>query len=535
MKESSVQSSSGPGEKFLATVVLCAGLLRIAILFRLADGNLVQHIPDDAFYYLAPARNFAALGRWTFDGVEPSSGLHMLWGYLIALLFRIAPNATLHQVFAVAGVFQASCLALASYLVAVTGRRILKQNIVPGVAIVFLSAVCIEQAGWLMESVITILASSTVLWLLARERIHITPATAAGAVLIGFFLMMSRSDSGLLAFLFLVTLVILWKFGKVEASMPFVGALVLGGAVFGLLATVLHTHWVSGHWVQSSAQQKVFWTHVMPRSLPLVDTFFVIASFFNPLFNEKLFLEKAIGSHLAAKLVINLLRLVILVPIGWGLCSVIRLRRNTAAQGILFGLLAVLLCYSAFYSLDAAVQDWYVANLAAPAAILSGAAFAYLMQRSRILVYSFVALLCIPGFIFSLTPTFLWQEAMYRSGVYLHTHPEVDHAASLNAGIIGFFTHGNLTNLDGLINDSILPYAKSGTLAQYLVKRHIDYILESPQMFYAWMPLRGGYADGKIHRCITSTVDLFPDDPYNDYAGDRIRLYHLDMNCLAAK
>ena len=237
----------------------------------------------------------------------------------------------------------------------------------------------------------------------------------------------------------------------------------------------------------------------------------------------------------AANLVINVLRLVILIPIVSGLYRAIRQVKNTAAQGILFGLIAVLLCYSAFYSLDAAVQNWYVANLAAPAALLSGAAFAYLLQRSKALVYSFVVLLCVPGFVFSLTPTFQWQEAMYRSGIYLHTHPEVDHAGSFNAGIIGFFTHGNLTNLDGLINDSILPYAKSGTLAQYLVKRHIDYILESPQMFYAWMPLRGGYADGKIQRCITSTLDLFPDDPYNLYAGDRIRLYHLDSNCLAAE
>jgi hypothetical protein len=48
------------------------------------------------------------------------------------------------------------------------------------------------------------------------------------------------------------------------------------------------------------------------------------------------------------------------------------------------------------------------------------------------------------------------------------------------------------------------------------------------------MPLRGGYGDGKVHRCIDSAVDLFPDDPNNDYIGQHIRLYHLDMNCLAA-
>jgi len=533
MERRSLQGPPELGDKTFAALVFCAGLLRLGILFRLPESGLIQYLPDDAFYYLTPARNFAALGRWTFDGVEPSSGLHVLWGYLLALYFHIVPNSTLHMVFAVAGFFQVCCLALAAYLVADAGHRMLRQSIVPGVGIVFLSAACLSQAGWLMESAVTILASAAVIWLLARERIDLRPGVMVGAALLGFFLMMSRSDSGLLALVLFLTLVILWKRRKVEASMAGAGTLVLAGSVVGLLTTLFHTHWVSGKWVQSSAQQKIFWTSVMPHGLPLMDTLYVIATIFNPLFNEKVILANILGSAHAAQIIILTVRLLVLAAIGWGLYGALRKGKGSAANGLLLGLIASLLLYAAFYTLDAAVQEWYVANLAAPAALLSGSAVAYLVGRKRRPVYTAAAVLCVTGFVFSLTPTFEYGEVLYRSGVYLHNHPEIDHAGAFNAGIVGFFAHRNVTNLDGLVNDRILVYARSGNLAQYMIERHIDYILESPQIFYDWMPRRGGYADGKVHRCIDTAVDLFPDDPNNNYIGERIRLYHLNMNCLA--
>jgi hypothetical protein len=64
-------------------------------------------------------------------------------------------------------------------------------------------------------------------------------------------------------------------------------------------------------------------------------------------------------------------------------------------------------------------------------------------------------------------------------------------------------------------------------------RRHPHRVITVSTTFYDWMPRRGGYADGKMHRCIDTAVDLFPDDPNNKYIGERIRLYHLNMNCLA--
>src|SRR5688500_6385445 len=67
-----------------AGLVLLVGLLRVAWLALQGDARLITMVPDDAFYYIVLAQNFAETGRWTFDGVAPATGFHLLWGYLLA-------------------------------------------------------------------------------------------------------------------------------------------------------------------------------------------------------------------------------------------------------------------------------------------------------------------------------------------------------------------------------------------------------------------------------------------------------------------
>jgi hypothetical protein len=64
---------------------------RYLYLFRYADDSkLTAWLPDDAFYFLILGRNFTLLHRWTFDGAAPATGFHLLWGYMIALIYWIA-------------------------------------------------------------------------------------------------------------------------------------------------------------------------------------------------------------------------------------------------------------------------------------------------------------------------------------------------------------------------------------------------------------------------------------------------------------
>ena len=139
------------------------------------------------------------------------------------------------------------------------------------------------------------------------------------------------------------------------------------------------------------------------------------------------------------------------------------------------------------------------------------------------------------GILFSLNPTMRWQQAMYQAGIYLHAHPEATPVGSFNAGIIGFFAERGVTNLDGLINDSILPYAKHDRLAAYMGKRNIRYVAEFPFVLYdSLYQKEGGYTDGRLLHCLTSANSLFPNDPDNNWQDSKIQLFRFDSPCLQA-
>jgi hypothetical protein len=520
-------------ERLLAFAVAFAGCLRLLIFSRMPDAELVKRIPDDAFYYLVPARNFVATGRWTFDGAEPASGFHLLWGYLLALFFRIWPNASLHAVLAIGGLFQVGCLSLAAYLVARTASRIFGEGALFGIAIVFFSASCLKQGSWLMETSLVILASSAILWMLSRDTIALPGLVGAGAFALGFISMMARSDAGMLAFIFFLAHFLLWRAGRVDGSMFKAASLVLGGAVTGLIAILLHTHWISGGWIQASALQKAFWTRTAGYSV--LNILHFILSFFSPLYDATPLFTTNFWSHRLLHLAAAAIRALLLLAMAWAALRIVRSAKQPLATGIFLALVAVLLAYVLFYGFDnLAVQSWYVGNFVAPAALLTGAASAYYATRYWTFVFGVTLFMALCGFFFSLGAMMPWQETMYRAGIYLHDHPEVRPVASFNAGIIAYFARGGVTNVDGLMNDRILPYTRNGTLVQYFAKRHIDFLMESPQVFTEDMRIRGGYQDGKFERCIHSSRDLFPDDPDNVYTGGRLRLYEFDPKCLAS-
>lgn len=517
----------------LGLVVACAGLIHTLIFLRMPDGEMVQRIPDDAFYYMVAARNFAAQGRWTFDGVEPASGFHLLWGYLLAAFFRVVPHASLHLVFAVGSTLQSACLGIAAFLLARTATRLFGQHAWVGVAIVFLSASCLQQATWLMEGSLVIAAAAAVISLLSRTSSTLRPALCVGAAALGFALMMARSDAGLLPLIFLVAHLLLWRAGKAAKSMSQLAGLVLAGSVSGLIVVFLHTHWISGHWIQASAEQKAFWTKISGRSLDVGRS--LVFTFFNFTLDATAPYTTSVWAHRFPKLLNSVVRLGLVVAILWATIQTAWQTSKPLVRVMLWAMLSVILAYIVFYAFDsAAVQRWYIANFTGPVAIMAGAAAAYFAKRARILVYAVALFLCVAGFSFSLRATTPWQEAMYRSGIFLRDHPDIRPVASFNAGIISFFEGGTVVNADGLMNDSILPYAKQGQLARYFAERHIRYLLESPQIFDRNMALRGGYADGKLQGCIRSATDLFPHDPDNIYGDDHIRLYQFDDGCLTS-
>lgn len=94
--------------------------LAIAVVFALkalvalsAASRGVSFFIDDAFYYLLIARNFAASGVPTFDGVNPTNGFHPLWMLVLAAMYKVIGAA--------AGLFTQIVAAKAVELLALGG------------------------------------------------------------------------------------------------------------------------------------------------------------------------------------------------------------------------------------------------------------------------------------------------------------------------------------------------------------------------------------------------------------------------------
>ncbi len=72
-------------EKMLGISLLAAALVLAVVVASLPMKTLVGVVPDDAFYYLVVGRNIAATGVSTFDGQNLASGYHPGWMALVAM------------------------------------------------------------------------------------------------------------------------------------------------------------------------------------------------------------------------------------------------------------------------------------------------------------------------------------------------------------------------------------------------------------------------------------------------------------------
>ncbi len=530
---STAHTGSGRFAIINAAIVALVEAIRIGYIAHLSDGPMVNHIPDDAFYYMQAARNFARLGRWTFDTVEPSSGFHLLWGYVLAAIYWLHPSISVHAVFIVGSVIQSACLVLAAYLVTRTAQRLAGENAWPGVLLIFLSAASLWVGTAMMESTFVIVCAAILVDLLARTDLEATPAVLAGAFLLGIVSTLSRSDTGLLAFWILVAQFYLWRRGISTNRIVRTAFATLIGAAAGVLVLLLHTHWISGEWTQASAQQKFYWTQLAGRSART--PFHVFESLFNALTHAfPMLSQTTLDSH-RLQSADKLFLYVILFLMLAGLALLARRKPAVEMPAFALVLLFTVASYVVFYRLDsAAVQDWYIANFEVPTALLMGIGLAWFFTRFRIPTAAFVAAMCLAGIAFSFNPAYPWQEVTWRGGTYFHAHPELTPVGAWNAGIDGYFADNGFVNIDGLMNDSLLPYTKGGRLDVYLAKRPVRFLFDFPYMFDKDNARKGGYADGALQRCIVATQDLFPEDPYNTFHDRHILLFALDPSCLKA-
>jgi hypothetical protein len=491
--------------------------------FLLSDSFRLTFIPDDGFYYLLPARNFPHLGFWSFDnGATVTSGFHIGWAYLLALLslgFRTQEGFFLAAL-ALGALLTHACVAIAAKNLWRNPTGLLVLALLAG------SMDACQLSVSLMEWPLVVLMNG--IYALALFR---SPPKGSLSMLfmLGFLGSQARSDFGLWPACLAAAVCILARDhsgGRLWRS-SLAG---LGGAVAGVAFLFAHNRLMSGNFLQGSAAIKYFTTraHGGPNALMSGRTLVhLFTGFYPPALPEGLF-----------PLWVKALFLLLAFGGVFGFMSKIlwpKLESSDGDSAVFF--LAALLAlagYHLLYCFDG-VELWYSANQAIPGALLL---FFCLESSPGALKRGMFAVIA------ALIACNAWRAVSVQggrrqsnldarsAGLYLRAHAaELTRGkiGSFNAGLLNYEQGGEIINLDGLINNEVIPYIIGGNIACYLQKKGIAYIADYA-VFQPSNRISLGFPDGLLESAILSTRQI-SDGPKTT---ESCYLYEIDSKKLAA-
>lgn len=484
-------SSSAPTSFYLAVAIF--GLLMLRTLWIAAGGEerILVNVPDDAFYYFVLAKQHAATGQWTFDGVAPATGFHLLWAYILSTLYRLN-DWPLDSLFLLCGLIGSACLAVSAWAMSRVMVEQYNWTGIWGVLFVLIGQSYFLLPTMAMEAPLVIMFSTLLVYVASNNRGILL------AFAIGFLGELARSDFGLVPVSLLIA-ALLTSQTCANRQCAFAGCC---GAVVGLAISIGHSYAISGQFIQNSALMKEYWSglaghSIVPPLLLLGDVFSLgVGPVGVTLF---LVLGAAAGMH----------------------------ARNSGKGSLLWiASLLITFGYLALYRYNSQeIQPWYLASFVIPCTTFCSGAIALLARTiSKSVLIASVSVLIFLNLAASIRPIWPHMLLMAKAGKILHDKQMV--VGAWNAGIIGYMNFGRTVNLDGLVNDDIVPHAKNGTLFEYIRERKIGTIADFGVMLSEQYRARGGYADGKLAACmrVTQTIELPGIRPWR---GESFRIYQV--------
>lgn len=500
----------------VALLLLLLMVTRLILFYLGSEERLIGIIPDDAFYYIQLAKHRVADGFWTFDGTSKATGFHLLYAYLLVVIFFFDPDIEWQTLYILIGSISAISLSISAlYLMKLIGKVFDKKVQLFGF-LPFVSVPIFMQSTSLMESWAVILLSTLGAYTVIQKSSSENRLWYLTIFLIGLLGSLARTDFGLLPGVLFCASYFLTGF-KIQGITR--GAFfLLAGAILGLSIALLHNYIATGNFLQASAQVKLHWSSMNGHSFAAPVELLVrsIISIFPGVGPTLFFIVCAVGLFIlsitrAAK------------SIHGGLKS---------ERFIVFIACAVTLVgYMFVYRHNSgALQDWYAANFVVPLVLVMSGVIYYAMNKIRFSV----ALISFFGYLTScvLVVTHIpypHQSAMMKAGMYLRGMSTNHVYAAWNAGIISFFSGKPLVNLDGLTNDDAIPYILDNTLIDYIKGREIGFIVDYDQMFSEQFRLRGGYDDSRIDNCIRLVQPI--GDNSEQWGSSLLSLYSVDQVC----
>ena len=480
-------------------IVTAAGLVRTGYLATHLD-QAITVIPDDAFYYLRLANNFVHLGFWTFDGTAPTSGFHLLHGYLLAILNLAIGQQALNWplMLVLVGTFASVCLGLATAMLAAVARTALGPNAGWWVLPVMVTPIAVDATTMLMESHLVVLGGAAVCYAATGSH-RVRLVNGVGLAAIGLLATVSRLDFILLPCAVWLAFRILAGSHRVQARRA---DILLLGALAGLALTVVHTLVVSGTLLPTSASAKLRWSLAKPVGLFMI---------------------------------IQVLELALILLIVVSAIQGARRGRSSWILGnpVTLASLLSLLGYATFYATaTSGSQRWYLTSMLVPASLLLAAVGQLINERWRERAAGVVAAVLAAGCLgLSMadlgTPLWPWQIGMLHAAEEVGADPSIEHIGAWNAGIMSVVSGKTVTNLDGLVDDRAAAASRAGSLFDYLRQRGIDHLADGESVVTTD---EAGAVDPRVARCYVKVRRLSRNgDP--DGAAGPVWLFAYQPGC----
>lgn len=505
-----------PGYVLLCIVLFVLLVTRTIYFYIAPDTVLIGAIPDDAFYYLQLAKNRAILGHWTFDGLTPATGFHLLYGYFLYFINIGFGTVSWQKLFLLISLLSCVAISSSAYLCGKLIYELLGNRFALLTTAPFFTSIALNQSTEMMESWLVILCSSATFFLIFYPLKSSGSKVLLPLLCVGLIGSLARSDFGLLPGATLVALCMGYAFAAATKIFFFRALLITIGAGIGVGIVTLHNYYISGNYFQASAQVKLYWSSIIEHKIraPLD----LVAQMVMPIGGGsfRVILPLAI---LGILLILAARRL---KPSKW-----------LESQGFYIGLssLLTILGYIFLYRHNSlGLQSWYISNFLVPYSLLLATIFYFAFSGKRLAPF----LICILFyFVTGVSSLFMapWPNQIWPFNLsqLIDENNIPGRYASWNAGILGFFINKNVVNIDGLTNDEILPSIKNNQLPEYWVYKNIEYILDDQEMINSHFQRRkGGYDSPLIDKCL-SPIEL--KNPNHLDLGT-IKIYRIDRQCL---
>lgn len=514
----------------LVILVVLAAAVRLSIAACDMPTLVTKTVSDDSFYYFQIAKNAAAGNGVSFDGVEPANGFHPLWFLLLLPIYYIfggSPALPVHFALALEGLLDVGAgILIYSVVVSLTENRLAG---VLGTAAYLLNPSVIFHSVNGLETGLTLFCFCLYFWyylrMLKREEFSAREILTLG-VLSGL-LMLARTDNFIIVGVTYAHLVFVRKLIKRPA--------VVAGSV--VLAAVMVAPWLIwnaltfGTIMQSSAGAYgiVARGNLEAGGYTSMDIFKLRVSD-----TLKLFIWTIPTDVFGWG---KLLGILAGLALGLSLADGSRAARAwTAAKLACVPLVAVLALLITHSLIRGTIKSWYLMPAAAVAGmflgILCGAfdpASLLATARGRIAL-ALVTVVVLSGFAYNgLTAwsrgMFAWQSEQLMAAEWLKKNTDEDAVVgSFNAGIIGYMSERTVVNLDGLVNNAVVPFLERRRLWDYIKERDIDYLVDSDySILKDYRDFYGPDWDVRGHLAWVTAID----DPSVSWAGSNVGVYRI--------